>query len=143
MKKLSHLKKILLAFILMAGLSVPAIAQKEVVKVNEKNPHPEDAELVQSRIPDFPLPPPPAIGLDEEKHSDLLKLYPNPNQGRFTIAMDKLGGKEIMITNLVGQEVYHQKVPAYEHELQIDITNLKTGFYFLKVDRKVLRFRKL
>ncbi|MGB0176817.1 MAG: T9SS type A sorting domain-containing protein [Owenweeksia sp.] len=143
MKKLSHLKNMALAFLLMAGLTIPALAQTMAVKENQETKIPGDADKIESRVPDYPLPPPPVVGLEEEEKTKLLKLYPNPNQGQFSIEMEDLGGKEIAIINLVGKEVFHTTVPAYQNKMEIDIQNLNTGFYFLKVDRKVMRFKKL
>ena len=142
MKKTTHLKNALLATVLLAGMTMPALAQKLATTGNEKTGSPAVIESA-TQIPDFPLPPPPFVGLEEEEKSKLLNLYPNPNNGRFTVEMEDLGGKEIVISNLIGQVVYRKTVTGLADQVEVDLQNLNTGFYFLKTDRKVIRFKKL
>jgi len=60
-----------------------------------------------------------------------LKVYPNPNNGRFTIRIEGLEqAAQIEIYNLLGVIVYQDKIIT---EKTIDITNIQPGLYFVKI----------
>jgi len=71
-------------------------------------------------------------GINESENSKI-KLYPNPSNGEFHVAgaqdqqvrVVDVNGRFILIGNLVNET--------------IDLTELKTGMYFLEVDNKYLR----
>lgn len=74
------------------------------------------------------------ISSDEDiVKNQLLRLYPNPTQGRLTLEADALAGKEVevLVYNMLGQEekvFSHQSMPA---NWNIDVTNLQQGTYLL------------
>lgn len=66
--------------------------------------------------------------------SDRVKVYPNPSNGSFSIELDKsLPVKEIMITNLLGKNIFRQQI---NDEKVIDINNLASGSYILSIISK-------
>ena len=68
------------------------------------------------------------------------KLFPNPNNGKFTIKYSNInhGYYHIQIINSTGIEVYTKDISAIGTKLNIDVGNLKDGLYFLKMQSKEL-----
>jgi hypothetical protein len=72
------------------------------------------------------------IGVTEDKFSDEIHVYPNPNKGVFTLQLnEEVGEFNVTIFNLLGQEVYHSKGTGKEH--QFDVSSLKPANYILAV----------
>ena len=73
--------------------------------------------------------------------SSELAIYPNPNNGRFTLDFeaDEGGDVSIMLTNLLGQNVRQWKDYADKGRftMQIDISDLANGTYFITIDNGV------
>ena len=77
-------------------------------------------------------------GLSEESRNSALIIYPNPGTGIFNLEL--LSGRsiasfqdiDIVIYNLIGETVYQQKINSGSTRLEIDLTHLKDGVYFLK-----------
>ena len=79
-----------------------------------------------------------AVGIEEEKQSYDLSIYPNPSQGQFTITLDNLIGEQLDLEvyselgNLIYSEMISGNQDAYlQHEL--DLTDLAEGIYFVHV----------
>jgi PKD repeat protein len=71
------------------------------------------------------------IGLDK-----LVNVYPNPNQGKFTVEANIAATEQVRITvtNLLGQEVAVISNGALNtHTFQVDLSNQKAGVYMLNV----------
>lgn len=76
-------------------------------------------------------------GIENEKIMDMINVYPNPNNGQFTIQIYLYKDTEtkLHLYNLLGQEVWQQN-----HELSSGlqevkmITPLRTGMYMLKIE---------
>lgn len=72
------------------------------------------------------------IAIEDHKASDLLKIYPNPNKGSFTIQMAQPGQSyKIDITDLEGKIVYTTSGNEAPEILEVD--NLSNGFYILSL----------
>jgi hypothetical protein len=75
------------------------------------------------------------VGL-EELASNNFSIYPNPNNGQFTIQLNQVQehGSKVTITNTIGQVVYqaviNQKVS------NIDIPNMDKGTYILTLENQ-------
>lgn len=67
-------------------------------------------------------------------------LYPNPVSQRLNISADNIFGNEIRIFNLLGMKVWHSK--AISDKIEIDVSTLPSGVYFLKIDRETRMFVK-
>jgi hypothetical protein len=59
-----------------------------------------------------------------------IKIYPNPNNGSFTITSDHVPA-EVLITDLLGKQVYSFR--PVTTEMNIDIRALDQGIYFVNV----------
>ncbi len=77
-------------------------------------------------------------GIHDMEHdaSALFSLYPNPNKGIFTLeGTAEPGNYTVMISNVLGQEVYVQTAKASGNKLHIEIAagDVTPGIYFLNV----------
>jgi uncharacterized repeat protein (TIGR03803 family) len=62
-----------------------------------------------------------------------INIYPNPNNGSFTISLLNINDKCIVeIYNVLGQNVY-SKFPAHLSPLTINISSQPNGIYFYRV----------
>ena len=74
-----------------------------------------------------------------DSNSDIINLYPNPNNGHFTIDFvnplqdDK---SQIIITDLAGKQVYNGPVYKEETSKQIDVSDSKSGIYVMMIKDK-------
>ncbi len=66
------------------------------------------------------------------------KLYPNPNNGNFTLVYDlkEIPTASIIITDISGQVVYENTVDNMSSILSINTSDLKSGLYFIKLSNK-------
>ena len=76
-------------------------------------------------------------GIENSDLVDKMSVYPNPNNGQFTIKLNSLRKSEISFSlyNLLGQEVWTEKhlISFGSHEFNID-SKLNTGIYLLKIE---------
>ncbi|WP_396151268.1 T9SS type A sorting domain-containing protein [Flavobacterium sp.] len=72
-----------------------------------------------------------ALSNPDFEFSNFVKLYPNPASATITIESQTLNLKSIEIFNSLGQLV--QAIPNDNNQLSIDVSNLQTGTYFVKV----------
>jgi len=79
-------------------------------------------------------------GITRENDAEVsLKLYPNPNEGLFTVSASGLGAVkyvDLEVTNMMGQTVYHQQVPAEQGKINHAVSLSKSnaaGAYMLNV----------
>ncbi|HTB06000.1 MAG TPA: T9SS type A sorting domain-containing protein [Bacteroidia bacterium] len=72
-------------------------------------------------------------GLNNIRSDASAKLFPNPNNGKFTIQLSEVYGKPtIEIYNVLGEKVYQQfSIP--NSQFSIDLTNQPAGIYFYRV----------
>jgi hypothetical protein len=71
-------------------------------------------------------------------NSEILKLYPNPNNGIFTIELiDPMQSEksEITITSFEGKVIYNGTMLLEELRKQFDLSYIKPGFYILVLSR--------
>ncbi len=70
---------------------------------------------------------------EEEKEGEFVSgIYPNPTDGKLTIAVEETTIQEVAIYNTAWQLLYFDKSP--KEELQtIDMQGFAQGLYFLKI----------
>ena len=87
-----------------------------------------------------------SINNNKNANSDLIKLYPNPNDGKFSIKFNsplQYDRSEIIITDLAGKLVYNGFVAREEISKEFDLTNIKSGIYILILkDKGILVAKK-
>jgi SepF-like predicted cell division protein (DUF552 family) len=78
--------------------------------------------------------------------SDIINLYPNPNNGHFSIEfINPLQSEkgEIVITNLAGEQIYNGPVLKEEVLKQFDLSANRSGMYVLMIkDKEILVTKK-
>ncbi len=98
------------------------------------NPNRSDSMLIyiEGQIPD-------GINGPEPSANNHFSLYPNPNKGNFVLESEAsgTGSYTVMITNVLGQEVYAQMAKASGDKLRIEITagDLAPGTYSLALSK--------
>ena len=76
------------------------------------------------------------VGINEYTNSDSILIYPNPNNGIFTIhyTSNEQQDKEIEIINVLGQTVYFEKLNNILNiNKEISLINNNKGIYFVKI----------
>ncbi|MBD1398124.1 T9SS type A sorting domain-containing protein [Pontibacter sp. JH31] len=73
-----------------------------------------------------------------EQQDKEVSIYPNPNNGVFTISFSSLDASQVdlRIINVIGNEIYHEVVKRSElHTAKtIDLTRLAKGLYYVKIE---------
>ena len=80
------------------------------------------------------------LSVDDFTEDENLSLYPNPANKQITIAQRSLAIGEIRIYNILGQEVLQTSTTA--SRLQLDISNLHAGVYFVQTATATQRIIK-
>ncbi len=80
-----------------------------------------------------------AGSVDNKVEVDNMKLYPNPNDGKFNLNFNlkNKGDVEVTVYNVEGKQVYNEKIPNFEGEYNkpIDISRNAKGIYFVKIQQ--------
>jgi len=77
------------------------------------------------------------IGIEETLDSDHFSIYPNPNQGKFTLIYDvNIGGAEVELYSMSGQLLKKYTLSKTENSLQVDVSNFENGLYIVSVKTK-------
>jgi hypothetical protein len=71
-----------------------------------------------------------STGLTTYSKPDVLKIAPNPCDGRFTICVHN-GEKAVRIINLTGSEVSTQYIPPGQKDVMINTSDLPAGLYII------------
>ncbi|RYZ56040.1 MAG: HYR domain-containing protein [Sphingobacteriales bacterium] len=75
---------------------------------------------------------------------DEVKLYPNPNNGTFTIELPHIedGNAQIQVTDAQGKMIQRKSVTEQDgHKISIDLGGVAAGVYFVEVSYGTQRFR--
>ncbi len=68
---------------------------------------------------------------ETQSTSNTITLYPNPNNGQFTIQLPSTTGKLIQVYDMLGEIIYNKKIN--EASMQIDLSNNNSGVYLYRV----------
>jgi hypothetical protein len=70
-----------------------------------------------------------------EQNPDLFSLYPVPSRGEITLSLDKIKSQDfsIAVSSIDGQVVKEVKAAKAGNEYKLDLSDLNTGSYFLKI----------
>ena len=80
-----------------------------------------------------------------DANSEILNLYPNPNNGHFSIEFVnplQNGKSEVVITDLAGKQVYIGPASKEETLKQFDLSYLESGIYILMIIGKEILITK-
>jgi len=77
------------------------------------------------------------LGVETLTKAANLQLYPNPNNGRFTVAAEKgmEGEGTLLVFNALGQAVYQQDIALYDvaQAVPVHVDGLSKGFYTVRL----------
>lgn len=78
------------------------------------------------------------VGIEEEElviRNLELKIFPNPASDNITLSMQENPKDDLQleIYNISGKLVMQQQLPAFEKEHRVDVQNLQTGVYLVKL----------
>ncbi|WP_255594264.1 T9SS type A sorting domain-containing protein [Pontibacter sp. HSC-14F20] len=75
-------------------------------------------------------------GLEQQEKE--VAIYPNPNNGVFTISFAQLNAQqvELRILNVIGNEVHQEVIsrPDIHATKTVDLTRLAKGLYYVKIE---------
>ena len=69
--------------------------------------------------------------IDDNKSNNAFLIYPNPSKGVFTISLDKDGGYDLTISNILGQPIYVSTINGVEKT--IDLSSFDKGIYTIEL----------
>ena len=99
---------------------------------------------IQDQVEDFTVPAPGpncTLAVDQFQNENAIRVYPNPTKGQLNIAINNYSGKlSIQVFDLNGRKVYNQEVNDFNAESAINLNNLQTGMYLLKVNGENLNY---
>ena len=75
----------------------------------------------------------PLVDLQNEIPQVVIKMYPNPASTKLTFSDKDLVGSKVMLYDAMGKSL---KAVILNSEPQIDISDLKTGIYFLQIKKE-------
>ncbi len=82
-----------------------------------------------------------SLAVNYFQHDDLIRVYPNPSNGIFTIKVSQFSGKaNIMVTDMNGRVVYDLKNSELNIEKTINLSGLQSGMYLLKLTGEALNY---
>jgi hypothetical protein len=74
------------------------------------------------------------LNVEDNFFGNNFSLYPNPNQGQFSIKTPNLSGDvNVEITNLLGQRVYKEQLLIENQSIDVFAKNLIEGVYIIKL----------
>ena len=87
-------------------------------------------------------PPPPIFSLSEN-NEDKISVYPNPNNGSFTVKLPDLSkAGEMVITDMTGKIVWEKDLLNNNQlETFITLNNVNSGFYLLNTGKEVVKIQ--
>ncbi|MEC8408180.1 MAG: alpha-amylase family glycosyl hydrolase [Bacteroidota bacterium] len=110
--------------------------QKCWVKVNYESPSHPFLDAIKNKCSCIP---PPSVGLYEI--IDNLNIYPNPTTGIINLSFVKdYSSSKFEVVDLSGKVVLFGKV---NNKLELDVSHLTKGIYYLKIGRTMSKFIKM
>jgi len=86
------------------------------------------------------------VGIKDITNATSLKIYPNPTDGQLKIESgSSTGSLPSILSNVEVYDIYGRKLSDFNFQLstnEIDISNLSSGMYFLKIDGTVVKIVK-
>ena len=83
------------------------------------------------------------VGIAAADNYHSLRVYPNPTRGQLTINNEELReGTVVEIYDVAGRAITNFQISTSNSQLNIDVSQVANGVYFLKMDNKVRRFVK-
>ncbi|EKT4502133.1 T9SS-dependent M36 family metallopeptidase [Flavobacterium psychrophilum] len=101
---------------------------------------------IKDQVADFTEPPAGpncTLGLNYFENKDMIKIYPNPSNGLVNIKINQFTGKvNLQVIDLNGRVVYSLKNTDFNVEKTINLNDLQSGMYIIKIDGDELNYTK-
>jgi myo-inositol-hexaphosphate 3-phosphohydrolase len=75
---------------------------------------------------------PATAGIHQNTDAGGLSIYPNPNNGMFSLVSAKATNGSIEVYNVLGERVFSRTETVFTN-LQLDLGNLPSGVYYLSL----------
>ncbi|MCC6703134.1 MAG: T9SS type A sorting domain-containing protein, partial [Fluviicola sp.] len=69
------------------------------------------------------------VGVDENTFAETIKVYPNPNNGQFSIEL--ADNSLVEITDILGKQVFKGNLQKGAN--QVNLSHIETGVYFVTI----------
>ena len=104
-----------------------------------------DANKGNDQVEDFTRPAAGAncstLGTTDFDNEDVMKVYPNPSNGLVNIRINKyFGTVDVQLIDITGRKIYSIEKVDFNGEKSIDLSNVNSGIYLLKVTGDSLNF---
>ena len=99
------------------------------------------ADSAQYHYDFYPLPPPP-VGIKSTDINSAITIYPNPANESINIKVTNSENEwvELSIKDMIGKTIIIEKRKITNNTLNIDVSKLNEGVYFLKVNGSLQKF---
>ena len=84
-------------------------------------------------------------GMEELTNNERLMVYPNPCGEKLSVSCNQLSGNtKVEVVDLLGRELEDLKMSRLGNEIQVDVSRLVSGIYFLKItdEKRMVRIGK-
>jgi hypothetical protein len=109
------------------GKGQKSITKIVMLNMDIKDASPEDVKRLKTQLGN----------VDNKVEMENMKLYPNPNDGKFNLNFNlkSKGDAEVTVYNVEGKQVYNEKLLDFQGEYNkpIDISSNAKGIYFVKI----------
>lgn len=73
------------------------------------------------------------VGFENIYTEGILKIYPNPNRGEFTLSVEnQITDVEISVSNTIGEIIFKKQTDIFD-TYKIHLTNIQPGIYFVQI----------
>jgi len=74
-----------------------------------------------------------SFGIESIHNNDIVSIFPNPSNGKFTLKLKDETIKNIQIFDITGKLVYSEQIINNETQKEINLSNMTSGIYLLKL----------
>lgn len=82
------------------------------------------------------------IGIDESNKNSLVSIFPNPSNGKISIDLGHLQNVNLEIYSITGRKVFSTNQEIDNQEINIDLSHLENGVYFIRVTNDEISINK-
>lgn len=98
-----------------------------------KNPEPMATNLNSSKSNIYRISDTTVTGLSVNMSEMVILLYPNPNQGQFTVEVNEHESLvQMVVMNMLGDVILHTGIPTGIYRKQVDLNHLPQGVYTVR-----------
>ena len=72
--------------------------------------------------------------ISEVLEEEFVGIYPNPSSGKFNIEFKDVSVQKVTVYDAIGKVVYENMTDTNSTNVRIDLSEITTGMYFLKIN---------